>query len=74
MITNPDDIGFTWSNDNHWAARTLEYNRRIDYIFIGKPGLHGIGQPIKSELVGTNCYENIFPSDHFGVMTHLVGK
>ena len=74
MITNPDDIGFTWSNDNHWAARTLEYNRRIDYIFIGKPGLNGIGQPIKSELVGTNCYENIFPSDHFGVMTHLIGK
>lgn len=74
MITNPDDIGFTWSNDNHWAARTLEYSRRIDYIFIGKPGLNGIGQPIKSELVGTNCYENIFPSDHFGVMTHLVGK
>ena len=74
MITNPDDIGFTWSNDNHWAARTLEYNRRIDYIFIGKPGSNGIGQPIKSELVGTNCYENIFPSDHFGVMTHLVGK
>ena len=74
MITNPDDIGFTWSNDNHWAARTLDYNRRIDYIFIGKPGLNGIGQPIKSELVGTNCYENIFPSDHFGVMTHLVGK
>ena len=74
MITNPDDIGFTWSNDNHWAARTLEYNRRIDYIFVGKPGLNGIGQPIKSELVGANCYENIFPSDHFGVMTHLVGK
>ena len=74
MITNPDDIGFTWSNDNHWAARTLEYNRRIDYIFIGKPGSNGIGQPIKSELVGTNCYQNIFPSDHFGVMTHLVGK
>ena len=74
MITNPDDIGFTWSNDNNWAARTLEYNRRIDYIFIGKPGSNGIGQPIKSELVGTNCYENIVPSDHFGVMTHLVGK
>ena len=33
MITNPDDIGFTWSNDNHWAARTLEYNRRICLLY-----------------------------------------
>ena len=73
VITNPYDQGFTWSNKNTYAKKTLEFDRRIDYIFVGRAGKNGIGQPIKSVLVGNNEKNNIFPSDHFGIITHLVG-
>ena len=33
-LTNRNDPGYTWSNSNDWAKKTLEYNRRIDYIFL----------------------------------------
>ena len=35
--------GFTWSNANPFAARDLEPDRRIDYVFTGwpKPGGRG---------------------------------
>jgi endonuclease/exonuclease/phosphatase family metal-dependent hydrolase len=73
VITNPTDQGFTWSNKNSYAKKTLECDRRIDYIFVGKAGIKGIGHPLLSFLVGTEENNNVFPSDHFGIMTHLVG-
>ena len=48
-------------------------DRRIDYIFIGKPARNGAGHPLKSTLVGTTPKGNMYPSDHFGVMTYLEG-
>ena len=73
IITNPEDHGFTWSNRNSYAKKTLEFDRRIDYIFVGKAGSKGMGYPLSSFLVGTDKNNNVFPSDHFGIMTHLVG-
>ena len=73
VITNPKDHGFTWSNKNSYAKKTLEFDRRIDYIFVGKASPTGMGYPLSSFLVGTEENNSIFPSDHFGIMTHLVG-
>jgi len=73
VITNPDDNGFTWSNTNPYAKKTLEYDRRIDYIFIEKAKWNGLGHPKRSVIVGKNGKNGVFPSDHFGIMTHLVG-
>ena len=73
QITNRDETGYTWSNNNYYAKRTLEVDRRIDYIFVGKPTSKGLGHPIKSLLVGTSPKDNIYPSDHFGIMTYLEG-
>ncbi|MDB9985908.1 endonuclease/exonuclease/phosphatase family protein [Pelagibacterales bacterium] len=73
QITNRDDPGYTWSNNNYYAKRSLEVDRRIDYIFVSKPTSKGLGHPIKSILVGASPKDNIFPSDHFGIMTYLEG-
>ena len=73
QITNPNDQGYTWSNKNTFAKKTLESDRRIDYIFIGKPGLNGLGHPVKSCLIGNKEKDGIYPSDHFGIIAHLEG-
>jgi endonuclease/exonuclease/phosphatase family metal-dependent hydrolase len=73
QITNRDETGYTWSNNNYYAKRTLEVDRRIDYIFVSKPTSKGLGHPIKSILVGTSPKDTMYPSDHFGIMTYLEG-
>ena len=73
QINNPDNPGYTWSNKNIYAKKTLEPNRRIDYIFVGNPGKNGLGHPIETHLVGAEMRDNIYPSDHFGIITHLEG-
>lgn len=73
QITNPDDQGFTWSNKNNYARKSLEANRRIDYIFVGSPGINGLGQPIESFLVGNKEKDKLYASDHFGIISYLEG-
>ena len=73
QITNPNDHGYTWSNENTFAQKTLEPNRRIDYIFVGSAGKNGLGHPLKSYLVGNKEKDGLYPSDHFGIMTCLEG-
>ena len=73
QITNRDESGYTWSNKNSYAKRTLEVDRRVDYIFVGNPAKKGVGHPLKSILVGTTPKDNVYPSDHFGIMTYLEG-
>ena len=73
QINNPDNPGYTWSNENLYAKKTLEANRRIDFIFVGNPGKNGLGHPLKTYLIGTKIKNKIHPSDHFGIITHLVG-
>ncbi len=43
--------GYTWNNDNAYAAPELEPNRRIDYIFSGFPVRTGIGQLTSCRVV-----------------------
>ena len=47
-MTNPESLGFTWSNKNRYAKKTLESDRRIDYIFVGKAGSKGLGHPLST--------------------------
>lgn len=70
---NPGVEGLTWDYKNQFAylAKDKMAERRIDYIFIKKS--KGIKLGIKSaELVFDKpSKENIFASDHFGVLTEL---
>ena len=71
-LVNRDDPGYTWSNENNWANKTLEQDRRIDYVFLGKSGPNGLGYPIDCKIIG-NQKNKFFPSDHYGLVAHLVG-
>jgi endonuclease/exonuclease/phosphatase family metal-dependent hydrolase len=73
QLVNPDNHGYTWSNENNFARKTLEPNRRIDYIFVGAPGKNGLGHPLESCLIGNVEKDGLYPSDHFGIMTHFEG-
>ena len=73
QLVNPDDHGYTWSNENNFARKTLEPDRRIDYIFVGAPGKNGLGHPLESCLIGNIEKDGLYPSDHFGIMTRFEG-
>ena len=73
QLVNPDDYGYTWSNENNFARKTLEPDRRIDYIFVGAPGKNGLGHPLESCLIGNIEKDGLYPSDHFGIMTRFEG-
>lgn len=68
---HPTDVGFTWDNANPYAAAQLEWNRRIDYVFVGWPKAGGAGQPVRCELLGNAPTDGVWPSDHFGVLADL---
>ncbi|MDX1401155.1 MAG: endonuclease/exonuclease/phosphatase family protein, partial [Kiloniellales bacterium] len=69
----PDDPGLTWDNRNEFVARTLEYDRRIDYIFVGEPTDRnlGLGHPLSCRVAGNELIDGMYPSDHFAVMAEL---
>jgi endonuclease/exonuclease/phosphatase family metal-dependent hydrolase len=66
-----DEDGVTWSNTNPFAAVALEYDRRIDYVFVGWPKTGGRGQVVGCEVVGNEPVAGVWPSDHFGVLATL---
>jgi endonuclease/exonuclease/phosphatase family metal-dependent hydrolase len=68
---HPTDAGFTWDNANPYAASQLEWNRRIDYLFVGWPKARAAGQPVGSSLLGTTPTDGVWPSDHFGLVADL---
>lgn len=63
--------GNTWSNTNPFAAKDLEYARRIDYVFVGWPKAGGRGQVLACEVAANQPVDDIWPSDHFAVLTTL---
>lgn len=66
-----DGRGITWSNANPYAARDLEPDRRIDYVFVGWPKHGGAGQVRAASVVGTEPVGGVHPSDHLGVLAEL---
>jgi endonuclease/exonuclease/phosphatase family metal-dependent hydrolase len=64
--------GFTWNNDNAFSARSLEPNRRLDYIFVGDPHRQGgAGHVTHCRIIGSEVSGNIHGSDHFGVLAEI---
>jgi endonuclease/exonuclease/phosphatase family metal-dependent hydrolase len=70
-VAHPTDHGFTWSNENTFAADANEWNRRIDYVFVGWPKDEGQGKPLSAELIGTKQIGALWPSDHYGLVAEL---
>jgi endonuclease/exonuclease/phosphatase family metal-dependent hydrolase len=64
--------GTTWSRQNDFASGWLTPNRRLDYIFVGRPRMpDGAGLVERCEVVCNERKEDIWPSDHFGVYAVL---
>jgi endonuclease/exonuclease/phosphatase family metal-dependent hydrolase len=63
--------GFTWRNDNPFAARALEPDRRIDYVLVGWPHAGGRGHVLHAGLVGIDPIDGVHGSDHTGVLAEL---
>jgi endonuclease/exonuclease/phosphatase family metal-dependent hydrolase len=65
------DRGVTWSNDNPFAAASLDLDRRIDHILVAAPKAGGCGQPLAAWNAGNEPIDDMYGSDHFAVVTDL---
>lgn len=63
--------GFTWDNRNRFAAYTFEPSRRIDYVLVGLPDRQGRGWIEAARVVLDRPQDDVFPSDHFGVLADV---
>lgn len=63
--------GNTWENTNPYAVVEFEPDRRIDYILTGAPGARGAGHVVNCRVTGNKPVEDIWPSDHHGVLAEL---
>jgi endonuclease/exonuclease/phosphatase family metal-dependent hydrolase len=69
---HPHSDGFTWAARNPYVARSVERDRRIDFIFVGPMKDTGPGAILHSRVVlDLPGPEDIYPSDHFGVFAEL---
>ena len=66
-----DGTGFTWSNDNAFAARDLEADRRIDYVFVGWRKERGAGHVVDARVAAIDPIDGVHPSDHYAVVAEL---
>jgi endonuclease/exonuclease/phosphatase family metal-dependent hydrolase len=63
--------GYTWSNDNVFAARDLEQDRRIDYVLVGWPKARGAGHVVAARVEAVETVDGVPPSDHYAVLAEL---
>jgi len=69
---HPRSDGFTWSARNPYVARSIERNRRLDYVFVGPMHDQGPGAILHSRVVlDLPNGDEVFPSDHFGVFVEI---
>ena len=73
-VQNPGDPGLTWDYRNPYAEAEREKmaERRIDYIFI-RECKGPFKKILSSRVVFTESREDVWPSDHFGIMTEFSG-
>jgi hypothetical protein len=67
----PTDPGITFADENPYAASQLEWDRRLDYVFVGWPKAGGRGHPLRADRFGTTPDGDVWPSDHYGVVADL---
>jgi endonuclease/exonuclease/phosphatase family metal-dependent hydrolase len=63
--------GITFSKRNPFAAPLGEPERRIDYIFSRGPDRQQRGRPLSCRVVCDVPEDELFPTDHFGVIADL---
>jgi endonuclease/exonuclease/phosphatase family metal-dependent hydrolase len=63
--------GFTWSNENPYAAAEFEPDRRIDYVFAGWRRDDGRGRITACSVVCDRPLTGTWPSDHFGLLADI---
>jgi len=63
--------GHTWSNDNPFAAASLDLDRRIDHVMVGQPKLGGVGHVLAAHIAGDVPIDGMWGSDHFAVVAEL---
>jgi endonuclease/exonuclease/phosphatase family metal-dependent hydrolase len=69
---HPRSDGFTWSARNPYVARSVERNRRVDYIFVGPMKDGGPGAVLHARVVlDLPGGDDVYPSDHFGVFAEI---
>jgi endonuclease/exonuclease/phosphatase family metal-dependent hydrolase len=69
---HPHSDGFTWSARNPNAARSVERNRRVDYVFVGPMKDEGPGAVLHARVVlDLPGSDDVYPSDHFGVFAEI---
>lgn len=69
---HPHSDGFTWSARNPYVARSVERNRRVDYIFVGPMKDDGPGAVLHARVVlDLPGADDVYPSDHFGVFAEI---
>jgi endonuclease/exonuclease/phosphatase family metal-dependent hydrolase len=66
--TNP---GYTWSNDNPFAAANLDLDRRIDHVMVAQPKLGGVGHVLAAHIAGDVPIDGMWGSDHLAVVAEL---
>ena len=70
-VAGGDGSGLTWDNTNPHVVVEFEPDRRLDYIFVGRPGPGGAGHVVDCQLAGNVPVGEIWPSDHFAVVAEL---
>lgn len=68
---NAEGPGFTWSHENAHTALALEPDRRLDYVFAGKPLANGAGHIRRAWRFGREPVDGLLPSDHYGVAAEI---
>ena len=63
--------GYTWSNDNPFAAASLDLDRRIDHVMVGHPKLGGVGHVLAAHVAGDVPIDGMWGSDHLAVVAEL---
>lgn len=63
--------GATFDRRNPYAAVAHEPPRRIDYIFVRGPDARFRGEPVRCRLAFHEPDGEVWPSDHFGLVTEL---
>jgi endonuclease/exonuclease/phosphatase family metal-dependent hydrolase len=63
--------GWTYDRRNPYALRSREPNRRIDYVYVRGPDRSLRGEPLSARLVLDRPVDDVWPSDHFGVLAEI---
>lgn len=71
LVAGDGSPGTTFSKRNPFAAPLREPERRIDYVFVRGPDDAQRGEPVDARVCFDRAVEDVFPSDHFGVIATI---